>query len=68
MSDAEMQRLKLLARRSLHLALLLNKQRITEGEYIDRLNALRHEYSLWPIQPRTDHPREQTKKAISPQC
>ena len=53
MTEDEMQRLKDLASRALHPARLRDTRRITESEYVDRLNVLRKQHGLWPIPPGT---------------
>jgi hypothetical protein len=56
MTEHEMQHLKVLASRALFLAHLRDRQRITENEYIEQLNALRQHYGLWPIRTEDSSP------------
>ena len=61
MSRDEMKRLQALAGRANYLARLRDQGRMSESDYIERLNEVRREYGLWPLQrppqPGTIHPR-----------
>jgi hypothetical protein len=51
MTQAETKSFQELAGRAVYLARLLDQKHISETEYIDRLNDLRRQHGLWPINP-----------------
>src|SRR5205085_2441903 len=51
MTQAEMRSLQELAGRALYLARLRDQRRITETEYVDRLNDLRRQQGLGAVHP-----------------
>ena len=49
MTEAEKRKLQELAGRAVYLARLRDLRRISDHEYIERLNQLRGRHGLWPI-------------------
>jgi hypothetical protein len=49
MTEAEKRKLQELAGRAAYLARLRDQRRISDHEYIERLNQLRGKHGLWPI-------------------
>jgi hypothetical protein len=52
MTDAQAKQLMILAARADYLCDLREKKRISEGEYFARLNGLRQQAGLLPLQPK----------------